>query len=88
MVLQGPRDIGKLDTIRKAVWYAKEHEDTFCVIQHGAYLIDLKNIQKVTDIYEALISRLELTGKHSTCDDIVKSSALYLRKCLIVFEGL
>jgi hypothetical protein len=33
--------VGKLDTIAKAVWYAKEHEDQIEAIRDGAYRIDL-----------------------------------------------
>ena len=28
-IVYGPRGVGKLDTVAKAVWYAKEHEQVY-----------------------------------------------------------
>ena len=41
LIVTGPQGVGKLDTIAKAVWYAKEHEDQIEAIRDGAYRIDL-----------------------------------------------
>ena len=40
LIVHGPPG-AKLDTVAKAIWYAKEHEQTIKSVRDGAYLIDI-----------------------------------------------
>ena len=56
----GPTSVDKVETISKAVWYAKEH--SMEAVKDGAYRIDLKNAKTLEDILNAIIETLNLTG--------------------------
>ena len=41
LIIHGPQGIDKIETIAKAIRYAKEHEEVFETVRDGVYLIDL-----------------------------------------------
>ena len=41
LIVHGPRGVGKIDTVTRAVYYAKEHEEIIESVKDGAYRIDL-----------------------------------------------
>ena len=60
LVLHGPPGVGKVDTVAKAIWYAKEHESVISSVRDGAYLIDLSHADNMTDICKAIIGQLNI----------------------------
>ena len=59
MVLHGPSGC-KIDTIAKAVWYVKEHEQQIQTIKDGVFVIDTSKAENIQDIYQEIIKELRL----------------------------
>ena len=59
MVLHGPSGC-KIDTIAKAVWYVKEHEQQIQTIKDGVFVIDTSKAENIQDIYKEIIKELRL----------------------------
>lgn len=60
--MHGPQDIGKVETVAKAVSYATEHVDQVRAfepaVRDGAYLIDLNSVRDMREILIKIIDRL------------------------------
>lgn len=54
LIVYGPPG-GKIETIAKAIWYAKEHESVITSVTDGAYLIDLSQAETMQDIFNTII---------------------------------
>ena len=62
LIIHGPQGINKIETIAKAVWYAKEHEEVFETVRDGVYLVDLSQADDMSDVYRAITELPALTG--------------------------
>ena len=79
LIIHGPQGVGKIDTISKAIWYAKEHEKVFTAVEDGAYLIDLNQACEMRDVYKAIkntLKRLGIDGIEPKRHQILQSVSL------------
>lgn len=92
LIVHGPRDVGKVDTIAKAVTYAYEHSNQVKAfhnaIKDGAYFIDLSLVKSITEILGKIIERLSMDETSPERDAVLNSAYLDVKKCLLVFERL
>ena len=83
LIIHGIRGVGKIETVAKAVWYAKEHEVE--AVADGAFLVDLGKALSMRDIFKAIIERLKLDSKEPERRQILESASLNMKKCVLVF---
>ena len=88
LIVYGPRGVGKIDTVTKAVYYAKEHEDVIETVSDGAYKIDLSQAHTMKDVYKAIKYRLSLTIIDLDGKNIIHSESLKKEKCILIFESI
>ena len=77
-----------METIAKAIWYAKEHEEIIETVRDGAQLVDLTQANDMSDVYKAITELLTMTGVSAERKQILRSSDLKHARRVLVFDGL